>query len=1319
MKNTLPPAHYMESHKSIYLLFRRTPALTIPISQLKRTFILLASFGLLLASQFSLAQETLVGLTSNGGPEGKGTAFSIKTDGTGFAIVKGFADWGKNPTGSLIQGTDGSYYGMTSAGGSYNNYGTIFKIASTGELTILRQLNYATDGGYPNGDLTLGTDGNLYGLTNAGGANSIGTIFKITPTGTFTVLRSFSNATDGGKPAGTMVLGADGNFYGITRIGGSSGYGTIFKITPAGIYTVIKSLNGTTDGGYCYGSLAKASDGNFYGITYQGGSGGYGTIFKVTPAGVYTVLKNLTVTDGRPSYNSLVQHPDGFLYGMIHGGGANYNGSIFKISTSGVFTLLKSLAAHPDGAYPVSALTVGADGNLYGTNSAGGLYNAGTIFKISTTGVYTRLKDLTLETDGGNPKGNLFKGSDGLYYGMTYAGGSNLYGTAFKISATGVYTVITRFNGGLGGQAPFESLVQGTDYLLYGTTFTGGAYDFGTVFKLCDKTATVSRSFNRNPESNRPKGSLIQATDGFFYGLAAQGGNNGAGTIFKISSTGVYTIIHHFANSTDGSFPQGSLIQGPDGYLYGMTKEGGANNVGTIFKVSTAGVFKVIRHLLGTTDGGNPEGGLVKGLDSNFYGMTYFNARIFKISPNGVVFTVLKTLSSSVTEGSSPSGSLVLGKDGNFYGTCYGGGTFNRGLIFKITPAGAYTVLKHLNPATDGGYPGGSLIQAADGIFYGMTSAGGTYNAGTIFRISSTGVYAVIRHLDLLKDGGAPFGSLIIQKTPVLIANPQSIGGTEDVPKAVVLSGSGATPLTYTVVTPPKNGTVTAGTVANRTYTPKANYYGKDSFYFTANVNCFSSPPAKVLITVTAVNNDAPVLDSIRSKQVKTGTLLTFTAKATEYDSAQTKTFSLIAPFPAGASIDPVTGIFKWTPATSGVSTVKVRVSDNGVPVLFDEEVVTITAATNFAPVLDSIRSKFVKTGTLLTFTAKATDFDAGQTKTFSLTGTPPAGAMIDPLTGVFKWTPAANGVFLVKVRVTDNGTPVLFDEETVTVTAATNFAPVLDSIRSKSIKVGTLLTFTAKATDIDGGQTKTFSLTGTAPAGATIDATTGVFKWTPAAAGVFTVNVRVTDNGVPVLFDEEAVKVTAATNFAPVLDPIGNKTIKVGTPLTFTAKATDIDAGQTKTFSLIAAPAGTAIVATTGVFTWTPATAGVFKVKVRVTDNGTPVLFDEEEITVTVTVSKPAPDPESPVPGEEILTRSLAVYPNPVSNKCVVKFDGTFSKVSTKIYDIRGSLVRSWSARIIGKGSIELDMTGISPGQYIVQLNDGNRRWVAKLIKL
>ena len=641
MKHILPALPALELHESAYLLFRLTPAITRTEICLKRSFIL-AFFCLLLASQFSSAQETLVGLTSNGGPEGKGTAFTIKINGTGFTIAKGFADWGKNPTGGLIQGADGSYYGMAKWGGTFNNYGTIFKITSAGILTVLHQFNFTTDGANPFGDLTLGLDGNFYGLTSAGGINSHGTIFKITPAGIFTLLRSFLYASDGADPQGTLVRVADGNFYGITRRGGSTGWGTIFKVTPAGVYSVIKTLNGTTDGGYCYGSPAKATDGNFYGITYTGGTFNHGTVFQVTPTGAYTVLRNLNTADGFTSTttNSLVQHTDGFLYGMMYGGGVNGTGTIFKISTTGSFTLLHNLVTHPDGAYPYGSLIAGTDGNLYGMTSGGGLFNGGTIFKISTTGTYTRIKDLTLATDGGNPQGNLFQGSDGLYYGMTYSGGSNLYGTAFKVSATGTYTVITRFNGGIGGNTPFESLVQGTDYALYGTTNIGGAYDFGTVFRLCGATTTVLRSFNRNPESVYPKGSLIQATDGFFYGMASQGGNNSAGTIFKISSAGVYTILHHFVLATEGGNPQGSLIQGTDGYLYGMTKAGGTNNVGTIFKISTTGVFTVIRHLLAATDGGNPEGALIKGPDSNFYGMTYSNARIFKISPNGVIFTV-------------------------------------------------------------------------------------------------------------------------------------------------------------------------------------------------------------------------------------------------------------------------------------------------------------------------------------------------------------------------------------------------------------------------------------------------------------------------------------------------------------------------------------------------------------------------------------------------------------------------------------------------------------------------------------------------------
>ena len=214
-------------------------------------------------------------------------------------------------------------------------------------------------------------------------------------------------------------------------------------------------------------------------------------------------------------------------------------------------------------------------------------------------------------------------------------------------------------------------------------------------------------------------------------------------------------------------------------------------------------------------------------------------------------------------------------------------------------------------------------------------------------------------------------------------------------------------------------------------------------------------------------------------------------------------------------------------------------------------------------------------------------------------------------------------------MRVTDNGSPALFDEEaiTVTVTAAANRPPVLGAIGNKSGTVGTPVTFTATATDPDAGQTRTFSLGAGAPAGATINGSTGAFSWTPTAVGSPSVTVRVTDNGSPALFDEEAitVTVTAAANRPPVLGAIGNKSGTVGTPVTFTATATDPDAGQTRTFSLGAgAPAGATINGSTGAFSWTPTAVGSPSVTVRVTDNGSPALFDEEAITVTVTAVDP-----------------------------------------------------------------------------------------------
>jgi hypothetical protein len=188
---------------------------------------------------------------------------------------------------------------------------------------------------------------------------------------------------------------------------------------------------------------------------------------------------------------------------------------------------------------------------------------------------------------------------------------------------------------------------------------------------------------------------------------------------------------------------------------------------------------------------------------------------------------------------------------------------------------------------------------------------------------------------------------LILAPLNNLVANPQSFTTPEDTQKSFTLTGSGGSPLLFNIVAAPKHGKITTGTAATRTYTPQLNYSGKDSFTFSVSLGCLASLPAKVLITLTPVN-DTPVLAAIGNRTIVKNTLLTFTATATDVDAGQTRTFSLIMP-PAGAAINSTTGVFTWTPTVAGSFVFKIRVTDNGSPILFDEEQITVTVTNAFA----------------------------------------------------------------------------------------------------------------------------------------------------------------------------------------------------------------------------------------------------------------------------------------------------------------------------------------------------------------------------------
>jgi uncharacterized repeat protein (TIGR03803 family) len=327
------------------------------------------------------------GLSYEGGANNHGAMFKITPAGAETVVWSfggGITD-GSFPEGSLMQGSDGNFYGMTTRGGA-NGEGTVFKITPAGAETVLWSFGSGTDGTYPYGSLVQGSDGNLYGVTTEGGAHvNAGTVFKITRAGAETVLWSFGSGTDGNAPYGSsLVQGSDGNFYGMTSVGGVNSDGTVFKITPAGTETVLWSFGSGTDGTDPYGGLIQGSDGNFYGMTYHGGTNGKGTAFKITPAGVESVLWSFGSggTDGTYPYGDLVQGKDGNFYGMTYQGGANGEGTIVQITPNSTETVVWSFGAGSDASYPCGNVTFGSDGTLYGLIYYGGTNNRGAVIEF-------------------------------------------------------------------------------------------------------------------------------------------------------------------------------------------------------------------------------------------------------------------------------------------------------------------------------------------------------------------------------------------------------------------------------------------------------------------------------------------------------------------------------------------------------------------------------------------------------------------------------------------------------------------------------------------------------------------------------------------------------------------------------------------------------------------------------------------------------------------------------------------------------------------------------------------------------------------------
>jgi uncharacterized repeat protein (TIGR03803 family) len=688
------------------------------------------------------------------------------------------------PESPLLEAADGNLYGTTVRGG-FANFGTIYRVARDGTAAVLHSF-IGTDGSAPWGGLIQAADGALYGTASEGGASNRGVVFRMTLAGDFTVLHEFGASPDGGAPQAELVQANDGNFYSTTFSGGNFESGTIFKMTPSGVVTIVHHFSTSADGRPVAG-LIQASDGSLYGTTFVGGPYA-GTVFKMALDGSFTNLHSFgTNPDGSNPSATLVQASDGAIYGVTQGGGEGV-GTIFRVTLGGAFSIFyrfPASASYPYAAYPYAGLIQASDGNLYGTTPyRGDITNNGCVYKLTLSGAVTVLHAFV--TDGSEPFAPVIQGSDGKLYGTTiynpasYGGG----GVVFSVALDGTAAVVHAFaRSSDDGANPADSVLQAMDGQFYGTTANGGPSNKGTVFRSTSSGAiVVLHSFSGGADGATPLAGVIQAADGNLYGTASDGGS-GLGVIYRVATDGTFTMLHAFAGGAgDGARPMAALVQGSDGNVYGTTEHGGAADGGTIFRMAADGSVTLLHSFAGGSDGLHPRAALIEIADGHFYGTTfdggaYGLGTIFTMTLDGTVAIVHQFAG---TEGSHPTTALTDGGDGSVYGTAQSG-KFISGTLFRMTSDGAVHVLHRFNGT--GKYPvtAGTLLRARDGNFYGSTAEGpqatGTYVDGQIFKITPTGSFTTLYSFGGGRVGKWPQGALT-QATDGDLYGVTALGGS-------------------------------------------------------------------------------------------------------------------------------------------------------------------------------------------------------------------------------------------------------------------------------------------------------------------------------------------------------------------------------------------------------------------------------------------------------------------------------------------------------------------------------------------------------------
>jgi uncharacterized repeat protein (TIGR03803 family) len=356
-------------------------------------------------------------------------------------VLHAFEDGGGDPSGPVFRGTIAEGRGgamlTTSTNQLTDHVGKAFRIWPDATLQVRHEFD---GGGEPDSGLVLAVDGQFYGTTATGGALKLGTVFKMDEDGNVTTLHEFQGGSEGKFPVAAPIQSVEGDFYGDTVgsyfRGGELNYGSVYRITKYGDFTLLHSFNGS-DGAYPQGPLLQGTDFYFYGTTAKGGTHDLGTVFRVSSTGDFKVLVNFDLTNGQLPSAELIQATDGNFYGVTSGGGSANAGVIFRMTTDGALTVLYNFTGGKDGGAPVGLIQA-SDGNLYGTSLSGGNhFEGGTLFRAKLIGPSLTVSPLHVfeSKTGSFAYGALLQHTNGIIYGDTFSGGGFGKGVFYSLDA--------------------------------------------------------------------------------------------------------------------------------------------------------------------------------------------------------------------------------------------------------------------------------------------------------------------------------------------------------------------------------------------------------------------------------------------------------------------------------------------------------------------------------------------------------------------------------------------------------------------------------------------------------------------------------------------------------------------------------------------------------------------------------------------------------------------------------------------------------------------------------------------------------------------